>query len=104
MISSFEPINRRDCGSGRARRGRRRPMLLEEGKDLAPALECVLRPIGGPRRVEEGVAGTVVAVELMSLAELLEHRLGAVHLIAIGVLVVVAEQAEQGTAHFLGEI
>src|SRR5262245_48647509 len=55
-------------------------------------------------RVEKSVAGAVVAVELVSLAELFEHGFGAVHLVAVGVFVVVAEQAEQRTAQFRREI
>ena len=59
-------------------------MLVEEGKDLLPAVERLLRPIGRTRGVEETMAGAVVAVELVVLAELLEHRLGAVDLVAVG--------------------
>src|SRR5262245_24619713 len=68
-------------GSGGAGGGGGGEMLVEESKDLAPAVERLLRPISRPRGVEEGVAGAVVAVKLVALAELLEHRLGAVHLI-----------------------
>jgi hypothetical protein len=50
------------------------------------------------------MAGAVVAVELVRLAELLEHRFGAVDLVAVGILVVVAEQAEQRTAQLVGEV
>ena len=50
------------------------------------------------------MAGAVVAVEFVILAEPLEHRLGAVDLIGGRILVVVAENAEQRTGHFLGEI
>jgi hypothetical protein len=39
------------------------------------------------------VAGAVIAVELIGFAEALEHGLGAVDLILVGVLVVIAEQA-----------
>src|SRR5947209_8357125 len=90
--------------SRRAGGGRRCEMLVEEGKDLVPAIERLLGAIGRTRRVEEGVASTVVAVKRISLAEFLEHGLGAIDLIAIGILVVVAEQAEQRTAQILGEV
>ena len=74
-------------------------MMVEEREDLVPPVERLLRPIGRARGVEEGMAGAVVAVELIVLAELLEHRLGPVDLVAVGIFVVVAEQAEQRTAH-----
>src|SRR5260370_7459974 len=79
-------------------------MFAEEGEYLVPTVERLLRAIGRPRGVEEGVAGAVVAVEFVSLAELLEHGFGAVHLVAVGVFVVVAEQAEQRTAQLRREI
>src|SRR5229473_8707417 len=90
--------------SGRACRGRRGELLVKKCKDLAPAVERLLRPISRTHGVEEGVAGTVVAVKLVRLAELLEQRLGAVDLVAIGVFVVVAEQAEQRAAQLFREI
>src|SRR5262249_62044606 len=72
-------------------------MLAEEGEDFVPAVERLLWAVGGAGGVEKSVAGTVVTVELIVLAEFLEHGFGAVYLIAVGVLVVVAEQAEQRT-------
>src|SRR5215510_13014098 len=79
-------------------------MLLQERKDLAPSIGGLLGPIGGARGVEEGVAGAVVAVELVGLAELLQHRLRAIDLIRGGVLVDVAEYAEKRAAQLLGEV
>src|SRR5262245_66473698 len=79
-------------------------MFAEEGKRLVPTVGRLLRAIGRTRGVEKGVAGAVVAVELVSLAELLEHGLGAVDLVAVGIFVVVAEQAEQWTAQLRREI
>ena len=70
-------------------------MLVEEGEHLLPAVGGLFGAVGDARGVEEGVAGAVVAVELVVLAELLQHRLGAVDLIGVRVLVVVAEDAEQ---------
>src|SRR5262249_45849705 len=90
--------------SGRARRGRLREMLAEERKHLVPAVERLLGAIGGARGVEKRVPGAVVAVELLRLAELLERGFGAVHLVGVGIFILVAEQAEQRTAQFGGEI
>src|SRR5579862_7325085 len=82
--------------------GRRRQLTIEEIKDLAPAVDRLLGPIGVAQRVEEGVSGAVVAVELVGLAEFLQHRLGAVDLVGGRIGVVVAENAEQRTGHLLG--
>src|SRR5690349_13093993 len=84
--------------SGGARRGRGAQMFVEEAEDFAPAIERLLGAIGGTRGVEEGVAGAVVAVELVSFAELLEDGFGAVHLVAVRVFILVAEKPEQRTA------
>src|SRR2546422_11616085 len=88
----------------RARRGRLGEMRAEEGKHLVPAVQRLLRPVGDARGIEEGVAGTVVAVKLVGLAELLEHRLGAVDLIPVGVLIIVAEQAKQRAPQLLRQV
>src|SRR5215468_4613316 len=79
-------------------------MFAEEGEHLVPTVGRLLRAIGRTRGVEKGVAGAVVAVELVSLAELLEHGLGAIDLVAVGIFVVVAEQAEQRAAQLCREI
>src|SRR5437763_16778872 len=92
------------AASRRASRRRRGKRVVEEGEHLAPTVERLLGAIGRAGGVEEGVAGTVIAVKLVGSAELFQHRLGAVHLIAIGIFVVVAEQAEQRAVQFLGEI
>ena len=49
-------------------------MLMEEREDLVPAVERLLGAIGGARGVEKSVAGAVVAVKLVALAELPEQR------------------------------
>src|ERR687887_591612 len=82
--------------SGRARRGRRGKMFVEERKHLVPAVERLLRAIGRARGIEKGMAGAVVAVKLVSLAQLLEHGLGAVHLVTVWILIVIAEQPSRG--------
>src|SRR6516225_6103939 len=79
-------------------------MLAEEREHLAPAVERLLRPISDAGGIEERMAGTVVAVKLVLLAELFQHRLGAIDLIAVGILIVVAEEAEQRATQLLGEI
>src|SRR5262245_11885489 len=50
------------------------------------------------------MAGAVVAVKLVAFAELLEHGFGAVHLVTVWILIVIAEQPEQRTAQLGGEI
>ena len=47
-------------------------MLAEEGEHLAPSIHRLLGPVEWPVPIEEAVAGTVVAVELVRLAVLLE--------------------------------
>src|SRR5262245_27311746 len=79
-------------------------MLVEERKHLVPAVERLLRAIGGASGVEKGMAGAVIAVELIGLAQLLEHGFGAVHLVTVGIFIIVAEQAEQRTAQFCRQI
>src|SRR3954465_5277434 len=84
-------------------RGRRGEMLVKEREHFGPAVERLLGAIGRTRGVEKGMTGAVVAGEFVILAELLEHGFGPVHLIAVGVFVVVAEQTQQRRAHLLGE-
>src|SRR3954468_18055719 len=81
-----------------------REVFLVKRKHLAPAVGGLVRAIRRARGVEEGMAGAVVAVKLVVLAELLEHLFGAVDVIAVGVLVVVAENAEQWRRHLFGQI
>src|SRR5260370_3736521 len=76
-------------------------MLAEEGKHLAPAIHCLLRPVEWPVPIEDAVAGTVVAVELVHLAVLLELALVLIHLLRARRAVVVAEYAEQRAAEVL---
>src|SRR3984893_9822605 len=79
-------------------------MFLEKCDHLAPAVERLLGTIGEPRRIEEGVTCAVITMELIVLAKPLEHRLGAVDLIAVGIFIIVAEQPEQRTADPLREL
>src|SRR5712671_775644 len=76
-------------------------MLAEEGEHFAPAIHCLLRPVEWPVPIEDAVAGTVVAVELVHLAVLLELGLVLVHLLGARRAVVVAEYAEQRAAEIL---
>src|SRR5450631_1131248 len=76
-------------------------MLAEEGEHLAPAIHCLLGPVEWPVPVEDTVAGTVVAVELVHLAVLLELGLVLVYLLGARRAVVVAEYAEQRAAEVL---
>ena len=47
-------------------------MLAEEGEHLAPTIHCLFGPVEWPVPIEDAMAGTVVAVELVRLAVLLE--------------------------------
>ena len=40
-------------------------MLAEEGEHLAPAIHCLLGPVEWPVPIEDAVASTIVAVELV---------------------------------------
>src|SRR5687767_13213357 len=76
-------------------------MLAEEGEHLAPAIHGLLGPVEWPVPIEDAVTGTVVAVELMHLAVLLELGLVLVHLLGARRAVVVAEYADQRAAEIL---
>src|ERR1700686_1448127 len=78
-----------------------RQILAEKGEHLAPAVHCLLWPVERPVPIEEAVAGTVVAVELVHLAVLLELGLVLVHLLGARRAVVVVEYAEQRGAEVL---
>src|SRR5665213_3442577 len=79
-------------------------MLVEEGEGLGPAVGGLLGTVGDAGGVEEGMPGAVVAVEGVILAELFQHGFGAVDLIGVGVLVVVAEHAQDRTLDVGSEI
>src|ERR1700681_1762221 len=76
-------------------------MLAKEGEHLAPAIHCLLGSVEWPVPIEDAVAGTVVAVELVHLAVLLELGLVLVHLLRARRAVVVAEYAQQRAAEIL---
>src|SRR5450755_1421344 len=76
-------------------------MFAKEGEHLAPAIHCLLRPVEWPVPIEDAVASTIVAVELMHLALLLKLGLVLVHLLGARRAVVVAEYAEQRAADVL---
>src|SRR5437762_8921200 len=75
-----------------------RQMLAEEGEHLAPAVHRLLGSVERPVPIEEGVAGAIVAIELVHLATLLELGLVLVHLLGARRAVVIAEYAEQRAA------
>ena len=56
-------------------------MLMEEAKDLVPAVDRLLGPVVGAIMGEERMAGTIVAVEFVILAVFLQLRLGTVDLV-----------------------
>src|SRR5207253_1634622 len=71
---------------------------------LAPAIHCLLGSVERPVPIEEGVAGAIVAIELVHLATLLELGLVLVHLLGARRAVVIAEYAEQRAAQVLGHV
>src|SRR5882757_365456 len=79
-------------------------MLAEEGEYLAPAIHGLLGPVERPVPIEEAVAGTVVAMELVRLAVLLEFGLVLVHLLRARRAILVAEQAEQRATEVLRHV
>src|SRR5713101_3706050 len=76
-------------------------MLAEEGEHLAPAIHCLLGPVEWPVPIEDAVAGTIVAVELVHLAVFLELGFVLIHLLGTRRAVVVTEYAEQRAAEVL---
>src|SRR5260221_8711559 len=79
-------------------------MFAEEGEYLAPAIHCLLGVIERPVPIEKAVAGTVVAMELVRLAVLLELGLVLVHLLRARCAILVAEQAEQRATEVLRHV
>ena len=69
-------------------------MLVKEGEHLVPAIDRLLRAVIWPITRKEGMAGAVIAVELVILAVFLQFRLGAVDLIGRRVRILVAEQSQ----------
>ena len=68
-----------------------RQMPAEEGEYLTPAIHGLLGPIEWPVPIEEAMAGTVVALELVRLAMLLELGFVPVHLLRARCPILVAE-------------
>src|SRR6185312_13411653 len=81
-----------------------RQMLAEEGEHLAPAIHGLLGPVQWPVPVEEAVAGTVVAVELVVLAMLLQLGLVLVDLLGARRAIVIAEKSQHRAAEVLGHV
>src|SRR3984957_4536120 len=78
-----------------------RQVLAEEGEHLAPAIHGLLGPVQRPVPVPDAVAVSVVAVELVRLALLLELGLVLVHLLGARRAVVIAEYADERAAEVL---
>src|ERR1043165_6024504 len=79
-------------------------MLGEERQHLAPAVHRGLGPVERPMPVPDAMAGAVVAVELVSLAVLLERGLVLVYLLRARRTVVVAEDPDQRAAQIPGHV
>jgi hypothetical protein len=69
-------------------------MLAEECEDLLPAIQRLIHAIERPVVVEEAVPRTVIAVELVVLAVLLELGLVLVHLLRARRAILVAEETK----------
>src|SRR5687767_1762420 len=81
-----------------------RQMLTQEGEDFAPAIHRRLGPIQRPVPIEDTMAGTVVAVELVTLSVLLQRGLMLVHLVGARRAVLIAEYAEQRAGEILSHL
>src|SRR5215510_4843634 len=79
-------------------------MLPEEAEHLAPAIHRLFGPVERPVPIEDAVTGTVVTVELVGLAVLLEFSLVLVHLLGARSAIVVAENADKGAGKIVREI
>src|SRR4051812_47631007 len=79
-------------------------ILAEEGEHLAPRIHRLFGAIERPVPVIEAVAGAVIAIELVGLAEFLERSLMLVHLLGARRAVIVAEDTEQRTGEVLGHV
>src|SRR3977135_4145916 len=79
-------------------------MLAQESKDFSPPVGCLFGTMGGAAGVEKSVPGAIVAVKFVGLSEPFQRGFGAVHLVGIGILIVIAEDAEQRRAQLLGQI
>src|SRR5262249_42060315 len=75
--------------------GRSAEILVEEIKDLVPAVDCLFGAVIRAIMRKERGARTVIAMDLVFLAEPLQLRLVAVDLIGCGVRIFIAEQAQQ---------
>src|SRR3954470_1329382 len=79
-------------------------VLAEERQHLCPAVHRGFGPVERAVPVPDAVAGAVVAIELVTLAVLLELRLVLVHLLGRRRAVVVAEDADQRTREILRHV
>src|SRR5436305_12958316 len=79
-------------------------MLLQKYKNLVPAVERLLGPVRYPIGIEEGVPASVVAMKFVILAEFLEHFFRAIDVIAVRILVVIAEYSEDRATQLLGQV
>src|SRR3954466_12030784 len=82
-------------------RGLRLQVPLEEREYLSPTVDCLLRTVARAVRGEEAVTGAVVAVEVIGLAQALEHVLCTVDLVGRRRKVLVAEDPQERTAELL---
>src|SRR6185295_2368774 len=82
----------------------RRQMFCEEGEHLAPTVHRLFGPVERPVPIEDTMAGTVIAVELIGLAVLRELGLVQVHLLGTRRAVVVAEDADEGARKILRHV
>src|SRR5437660_4679978 len=90
-------------GYGRAL-GRRAEVFPVKSQHVLPGIRCLHRSVARPIHGEEAVAGAVVAVELVVLAESFELSFGSVDIGWRWPLVVIPEDAEQRAADVLRQV
>src|SRR5260370_21606007 len=86
-IASRQPLYGRT--GGQCPLARTRQKLFEERKDFLPAVLCLLRPIVRAVPREECVSRAVVTLEFVVLAEPLQRRVRALHVVwrGVGILI-----------------
>src|ERR1700733_6921714 len=91
-------------GCAHIRRLLLRQMLAEESENLAPAIHGLFGSVERPVPVEEAMAGTFVAVELVALAMLFELGFMLVHLLGARRAVVAPKNADQGAGEIIRQV
>src|SRR5215467_13212075 len=70
-------------------------VFFQERKDLLPPIDRLLLPIGRTIIIEEAMSSTIIPVELIGFAVLLQLLLMLIHLCRCRRLVVIAKEAQE---------